>query len=389
METVAPKALLTSERKICSGLEEKLVVKENKGNSCAPPSPFVLLGSWLWSVSLLVGYWGADELNLSYKCNVLAEMNTTHTFLCNFSIPFNSQHGIFRQSPGNFGFTLLNYQPRTDKTAIAMGIANVGIKEETEVIEGEVVEIQIDRPAVSEDTGEIRAEVREQIDTKVAEWREKEKAEIVPGVLFIDEVHILDIKCFSFMNCVLENEMASILVVATNRGVTSIRGTNYKSPHGISIDLLDQQQVNLVSNYDLPVKHDNRMEPGCEVYLLRIGRACHFDRKGAVFNLLCVCIDSSRTEGSIGTSDSSRTEGNIDTSDSNRMEGSIDTFDSSERNEASTLPIQVERREASALSIQIKRNEASALPIQVFIFFFFSSTRKSRGNVRLLSKRRK
>merc|ERR1719313_3257604 len=38
------------------------------------------------------------------------------------------------------------------------------------------------------DTGEIKAEVREQIDLKVAEWREEGKAEIVPGVLFIDEV---------------------------------------------------------------------------------------------------------------------------------------------------------------------------------------------------------
>ena len=32
------------------------------------------------------------------------------------------------------------------------------------------------------DTGEIKAEVREQINTKVAEWREEGKAEIVPGV---------------------------------------------------------------------------------------------------------------------------------------------------------------------------------------------------------------
>jgi RuvB-like protein 2 len=31
-------------------------------------------------------------------------------------------------------------------------------------------------------------QVREQIDTKVAEWREEGKADIVPGVLFIDEV---------------------------------------------------------------------------------------------------------------------------------------------------------------------------------------------------------
>ena len=33
------------------------------------------------------------------------------------------------------------------------------------------------------DTGEIRSEVRDQINTKVAEWKEEGKAEIVPGVL--------------------------------------------------------------------------------------------------------------------------------------------------------------------------------------------------------------
>ncbi len=34
----------------------------------------------------------------------------------------------------------------------------------------------------SGDTGEIKTEVREQINTKVAEWREEGKAEFVPGV---------------------------------------------------------------------------------------------------------------------------------------------------------------------------------------------------------------
>ena len=34
----------------------------------------------------------------------------------------------------------------------------------------------------SGDTGEIKSEVREQINAKVAEWREEGKAEIVPGV---------------------------------------------------------------------------------------------------------------------------------------------------------------------------------------------------------------
>merc|ERR1712216_533965 len=43
-----------------------------------------------------------------------------------------------------------------------------------------------------------------------------------------------------YLNRALESDMAPILVVATNRGITRIRGTNYKSPHGIPIDLLDR-----------------------------------------------------------------------------------------------------------------------------------------------------
>ena len=70
------------------------------------------------------------------------------------------------------------------------------------------------------DTGEIKSEVREQINAKVVEWREEGKAEIVPGVLFVDEVHMLDIECFSFLNRALESDMSPILIMATNRGIT-------------------------------------------------------------------------------------------------------------------------------------------------------------------------
>merc|ERR1719424_2300877 len=108
----------------------------------------------------------------------------------------------------------------------------------------------------SGDIGEIKPEVREQIDTKVAEWREEGKAEIVPGVLFIDEVHMLDIECFSYLNRALESDLAPVLVVATNRGITRIRGTNYKSPHGIPIDLLDRLLIiSTVPYTEKEVKH--------------------------------------------------------------------------------------------------------------------------------------
>ena len=108
------------------------------------------------------------------------------------------------------------------------------------------------------DTGEIKPELRDQINTKVAEWREEGKAEIIPGVslfllapvllakdlhfqvLFIDEVHMLDIECFSFLNRALESELSPLVIMASNRGMARIRGTNVRSPHGLPVDLLDR-----------------------------------------------------------------------------------------------------------------------------------------------------
>ena len=133
----------------------------------------------------------------------------------------------------------------------------------------------------SGDTGEIKPEVRDQINAKVSEWREEGKAEIAPGVLFIDEVHMLDIECFSFLNRALEDDLAPVVVMATNRGnyvtecqhtaptaikifilywmklfifstqgITKIRGTQYTSPHGLPLDLLDRTIIIPTTQYD-------------------------------------------------------------------------------------------------------------------------------------------
>jgi len=102
----------------------------------------------------------------------------------------------------------------------------------------------------SGDTGEIKPEVRDQINAKVSEWREEGKAEIAPGVLFIDEVHMLDMECFSFLNRAMEDDMAPVVVMATNRGITKIRGTSYTSPHGMPLDLLDRTIIIPTTQYD-------------------------------------------------------------------------------------------------------------------------------------------
>jgi RuvB-like protein 1 (pontin 52) len=76
-------------------------------------------------------------------------------------------------------------------------------------------------------------------------------AELVPGVLFIDEVHMLDIECFTFLNRALESTLAPIVVLATNRGICTIRGTDIISPHGVPVDLLDRLLIIKTVTYGL------------------------------------------------------------------------------------------------------------------------------------------
>ncbi|MGC9149360.1 MAG: RuvB-like helicase [Sulfolobales archaeon] len=87
---------------------------------------------------------------------------------------------------------------------------------------------------------EIDPELRKQVDELVKKWIEEGRAELIPGVLFIDDAHMLDIEIFSFLSRAMESEMAPIIIMATNRGVTRIRGTDQESPHGMPLDLLDR-----------------------------------------------------------------------------------------------------------------------------------------------------
>jgi len=87
---------------------------------------------------------------------------------------------------------------------------------------------------------EITQKLREEINKVVNKYIAQGICEVIPGVLFIDEVHMLDIECFTYLNKALESALAPIVILATNRGYTHIRGTNILSPHGIPLDLLDR-----------------------------------------------------------------------------------------------------------------------------------------------------
>eukprot|EP01007_Sphenomonas_quadrangularis_P000509 NODE_1352_length_905_cov_142.574766_g1117_i0.p1 GENE.NODE_1352_length_905_cov_142.574766_g1117_i0~~NODE_1352_length_905_cov_142.574766_g1117_i0.p1 ORF type:complete len:271 (+),score=131.52 NODE_1352_length_905_cov_142.574766_g1117_i0:22-813(+) len=103
------------------------------------------------------------------------------------------------------------------------------------------------KPKKTEITDKLRAE----INNVVNKYIDQGIAELVPGVLFIDEVHMLDLECFTYLNRALEQTMAPVVVFATNRGRTTIRGSDTKSPHGIPMDLLDRLLIIRTSSYRL------------------------------------------------------------------------------------------------------------------------------------------
>ena len=44
--------------------------------------------------------------------------------------------------------------------------------------------------------------------------------------------------------------MAPLVIMASNRGITRIRGTRFRSPHGIPIDLLDRALIISTKKYE-------------------------------------------------------------------------------------------------------------------------------------------
>jgi len=97
---------------------------------------------------------------------------------------------------------------------------------------------------------EVTEKLRREVNKVVQSYVDQGVAEVVPGVVFIDEVHMLDIECFTYLNALLESPMAPTVILATNRGNTLLKGTtDIVALHGIPTDLLDRCLIVKTESY--------------------------------------------------------------------------------------------------------------------------------------------
>merc|ERR1712167_216133 len=98
---------------------------------------------------------------------------------------------------------------------------------------------------------EITEKLRKEINKVVNKYIDQGVAELVPGVLFVDEVHMLNLECFTYLNRALESTLSPIVIFATNHGMCTVPGADIVCPHGMPVDLLDRLLIIRTSPYNV------------------------------------------------------------------------------------------------------------------------------------------
>ncbi|KAI5191800.1 RuvB-like protein 2 [Nematocida sp. AWRm77] len=96
---------------------------------------------------------------------------------------------------------------------------------------------------------EIPSEIRDSVDGTMKEWVEEGRGTLKTGVLFINESHLLDVECYSFLNTISELKNSPTVILSTSQSTGVLRGTKEMSPFSLPADLLSRMLVVKTSPY--------------------------------------------------------------------------------------------------------------------------------------------
>lgn len=155
------------------------------------------------------------------------------------------------------------------------------------------------------ETKELGPEVIAEVDRQVKELIDSGKARLYPGVLFIDDAHMLDIECFAFLGRAIESELSPIIILATNRGFAKIRGTDVEAPLGFPADLVDRAVIIGTEVYDpesiREILRIRSMEEGIELDEAALAKLTEIGSRRSLryaSQLLSIAAENAKVRGS-------------------------------------------------------------------------------------------
>jgi len=163
----------------------------------------------------------------------------------------------------------------------------------------------------SEFQSEISFKKREKIGKVLKRWEEENKIKIFKGILFIDDIHLLNNESFSFLGKIIETRLSPNFFFATNYTKEKINGLNYISPHGIPVDFLDRflilstcplskmeiEKIIRLRSKELQLL----LKKECLLLLVKIGIECGLNY--ALYLLSTLCFHSSKKKKETGIHD--------------------------------------------------------------------------------------
>ncbi|KAF9764922.1 RuvB-like protein 1 [Nosema granulosis] len=94
---------------------------------------------------------------------------------------------------------------------------------------------------------EITERLRNEVDLMVNNYVEVGKADIIPGVLFIDEANVLDLECFTFLHKAIDSANSPIIILASN-DINNYNINNYNI-NNYNINNYDKNSIGIPQDF--------------------------------------------------------------------------------------------------------------------------------------------
>lgn len=114
------------------------------------------------------------------------------------------------------------------------------------------------------EVGEIKYDVRKEVNEKIKKWILEGKVEVDRGVLIIEDVHLLDKDCISFLSKSTESSFCPVIIMVTNKEVSNLK-TLCKYALVVSTEFYKEDDIEKILRFRLTDENIKIDEQGVKI----------------------------------------------------------------------------------------------------------------------------